>query len=207
MTAVIFCGGDIENYSALPCVNYDEAYILCADSGVRHAIALGLEPNVIVGDHDSWKEEYPKADRVIVCPPEKDFTDTALCVDKAIEYGCGEILIFGGTGGRLDHEFSHFCLMAHALECGVRLRLINEKNEIWMENKPFLLKRGKRRYVSFFPYGGDVTNFTVKGLLYTADNMHLSCSEAAASSNEFDSRDTAEISFSDGTLLVMLCDD
>ena len=76
-----------------------------------------------------------------------------------------------------------------------------------MENKPFSLKRGKRRYVSFFPYGGDVTNFTVKGLLYTADNMHLSCSEAAASSNEFDSRDTAEISFSDGTLLVMLCDD
>lgn len=207
MTAVIFCGGNIESYSDLPYVNYNEAYVLCADSGVRHAIALGLKPNVIIGDRDSWKEEYPDADKVIVCPPEKDFTDTALCVDTAIEYGCDEILLFGGTGGRLDHEFSHFCLMAHALECGVRLKLIDNRNEIWMENKPFTLKRGEKRYVSFFPYGGDVEGFTVSGLLYTAENMHLSCSEAAASSNEFGESDTAEISFSCGTVLVMLCRD
>ena len=130
-----------------------------------------------------------------------------MAIDCAIENGADEILLFGGLGGRIDHEFSHFCLIKYALDRRVRLKLIDDINEIWMENKPFELRRGRKKYVSFFPYSGAVTDFTIKGLKYEAENMTLSTGEVQASSNEFAESDIAKISFDNGTLLVMLCDD
>lgn len=211
-TAVIFCGAEIENYNFLREIDFSSAYIICADSGIRHAIALKLEPNLVIGDHDSWCGVYPEKTEKFECKPEKDDTDTALCIDEAIERGFKKIILLGATGGRLDHEFSHYCLMAKGLEKGVRIKMIDENNEIWMENKPFELSRAEvercgMRYVSFFPYGRDVLNFSVCGLKYSAENIRLRCSAAVASSNEFDGETTAKIDFSDGTVLVMICKD
>lgn len=211
-TAAVFCGADIKDYGFLNAIDLSSAYIICADSGLRHAKALGIKPNLIVGDHDSWHGTYPDGSEKIECRPEKDFTDTDICIREAIGSGYDTILLFGATGGRLDHEFSHYCLMAYALKRGARVKMIDENNEIWMENKPFKLKRGDverngKRYVSFFPYGRDIDCFSVRGLKYTADKIPLKCSEATASSNEFDGGDTAEIDFSDGIVLVMLCRD
>ena len=211
-TAVIFCGAEIENYDFLKRIDFTSMYIICADSVLRHAKALKLEPNLVVGDHDSWCGEYPESAERIECKPEKDDTDAGLCINGAIEREFNKILLLGATGGRLDHEFSHYCLMANALERGVRITMIDENNEIWLENKPFELSRAEvdrdgKRYVSFFSYGGDVQNFSVHGLKYTAENINLKCSAAVASSNEFDGGDTAKIDFSDGMVLVMICKD
>lgn len=211
-TAVIFCGADIARYDYLKEIDFSAAYIICADSGIRHARALNLKPNLVVGDHDSWHGEYPEYAEKIECNPKKDDTDTGLCINRAIELGFDEIILFGATGGRLDHEFSHYCLMMGALKRGVTIKMIDENNEIRMENKPFELNRAEverngKRYISFFPYGGDVRNFSVHGLKYTAENINLKCSMAVASSNEFSDGDTAEIDFSDGVVLVMICKD
>ena len=170
--------------------------------------ALGITPDVVIGDRDSYAE-YLGLDtaEVLVYPAEKDFTDTHLCVDYAIEKGCSEIELLGGFGGRHDHEYSHYCLMAYALKKGVKLKMTDKYNEIWMEDKPFILEKGKRKYVSFFPYGSDVEGFSVKGLKYSAKDITLSCGLVQASSNEFEDCERAEVSFKGGMLLVMLCDD
>ena len=97
--------------------------------------------------------------------------------------------------------------MSYAIDKGAKLTMSNEYNDIWMEDKPFVLKKTSRKYVSFFPYGGDVDGFCVKGLKYSADNVVLSCKLVQASSNEFVDCETAEITFNSGRVLVMLCDD
>ena len=61
--------------------------------------------------------------------------------------------------------------------------------------------------MSFFPYGGNVEGFTVKGLKYSAENIILDCGEAQASSNEFTDSEKAEILFNKGYVLVMRCKD
>ena len=205
--AVIFCGGPIENYDYLKDMDFQGRLLICADGGLKHLIELGLDPDVIIGDNDSWMGEYPDCAEVIKLPAEKDFTDTHFCIDYLVERGYTNIEIIGGIGGRCDHEFSHYCLLAYGLKRGVKIRLTDEHNEIWMENKPFTLCKGKKKYISFFPFDGAVEGFSVSGLKYLADNMRLECDKVQASSNEFLDYEKAEINFKSGNLLVMLCDD
>ncbi len=209
MKAVIFCGGEIENYEKLKQRCFDDILVLCADSGLKHTEALGIVPDIIIGDNDSWTAEYVKSEKteVFVYPAKKDFTDTHLCVDCAIERGCREIEILGGFGGRHDHEYSHYCLMAYALKKGVKVKMSDAHNDVWMENKPFVLEKTNRKYVSFFPFGGDVEGFSVSGLKYSARDMTLLCGFVQATSNEFTDCGRAEVDFKSGMLLVMLCDD
>ncbi len=204
MKAIIFCGGRIEDYSYIDIEKDD--FIICADGGFRHAEVMKITPDIIIGDNDSWGKGYPDGIEVISCPSKKDYTDTERCIDYAIEKGYTKIDIYGGLGGRLDHEYSNYCLLAYALEKGVKVKLINKHNEIWMEDKPLKIEKGDKKYVSFFPYGGEVKDFSVKGLKYEGENMTLMADSTLTVSNEF-INSHAEVSFKDGILLVMLCND
>ena len=94
--AVIFSGGAFEkpDWVTLP----KDAMILCADSGLRHARALGISPDWVLGDFDSSSEQ-PEGESVLRYPPEKDDTDAMLAVKQALSLGAEEIQIYGGLGG------------------------------------------------------------------------------------------------------------
>ncbi len=203
--AIIFCSGEMDtDHVWLP--EYQKDLVLCADGGYRHAKRLGIIPDLIIGDLDSGISEYPSEVASRIYPSEKDATDTNLCLDYAMEQGCQEVIILGGFGGRLDHEFSHYSLLLYGLRRGVRVKLVNGCHEIWMEDKPFVLKPDNKKYVSFFPFGGDVENFSVRGLKYEAECIKLSCDLVQASSNQFKDGKIAEISFEKGgILLIMRC--
>ena len=89
--AVIFSGGAFEkpDWVTLP----KDAMILCADSGLRHARALGISPDWVLGDFDSSSEQ-PEGESVLRYPPEKDDTDTMLAVKQALSVGAEEIQIY-----------------------------------------------------------------------------------------------------------------
>lgn len=207
MKAVIFCSGEIRDYDYYKKIDFSDCLIICADNGYSHAKALGITPDVIIGDNDSYKEEYPSEIKHYLYPPEKDKTDTNIAVDYAIEHGCTEIYLYGGLGGRIDQEFSHFCLMKYALDRGAHLSMIDDINEIRMEDKSFTLSDSGRKYVSFFPYGGEVKNVSIRGFKYEADNITLSPALVQASSNEFVDGECGSVDFDNGTIIVMLCDD
>ena len=207
--AIIFSSAAVTDYSYLEERDFGGSLVICADGGYKHARRLGIVPDIFLGDNDSFAAEIPDGVEHVIYPPEKDKTDTNIAVDYAIGRGADEIVLIGGIGGRIDQEFTHFCLMEYALKRGVRLKMIDDINEIWMESEPFTLKKSdcRKKYVSFFAYGGRVENFSVKGLKYEAEGMSLDPGLVQASSNEFAEAETAEICFDSGTVLVMLCDD
>lgn len=205
--SIIFSSGEIRDYNYLKSINFSEYLVICADNGYSHALELGVVPDIIVGDNDSYKNNYPSSVKHFVFPPEKDKTDTNIAIDYAIEQGCKEIELYGGLGGRIDQEFSHFCLMKYALDRGVRLKMVDEINEIWMENKSFTVPYSDKKYVSFFPYGGEIKNVSITGFKYEANNITLSPGLVQASSNEYINGGKAEVKFDNGTILVMLCTD
>ena len=49
MRATIFINGIIADYSSLNRWLREDDYLICADGGVRHCLAMGLRPTVIVG--------------------------------------------------------------------------------------------------------------------------------------------------------------
>lgn len=208
MKSIIFCSAEIKDYSYLSNINFSEYLIICADGGYEHAMRLGIIPNVIIGDNDSWSIEYPDSIETYSYPPDKDKTDTNLAIDYAIEHGCTEIEIHGGIGGRIDQEFTHFCLMKYALDKNITLKLIDDINEVWMENKSFNLQpNSNKKYVSFFSYAGIVENISIKNFKYEADSLTLDPGLVQASSNEFSDNKVGRVEFENGIVIVMLCND
>lgn len=205
MKAVILCGGltDLKAKSIIS----DGDMIICADGGWNYARDNGIVPDMIIGDCDSSDEAYPSCIPHMVYPAEKDKTDTALCVDYAIENGCENIVLLGATGGRLDHEYANYNLLVYGLEKGVRIRIVDGNNEVWAENKPFYVRKNDKKYISFFAFGGTVRGLTIKGLKYPTSNLELGCNSTLTCGNEFDRDDEAYIEFTDGILLVMCCND
>ncbi|HHI81594.1 MAG TPA: thiamine diphosphokinase [Rhizobiales bacterium] len=99
-----------------------KARTIAADSGIRHARALGLEPELWVGDFDSTEsqllEEYRHVRRE-THQRNKDETDGAIAIARALEKGAGELVLVGAHGGRSDHVLSHFIQMTALKQMGI----------------------------------------------------------------------------------------
>ena len=81
--------------------------IIAADAGYRTCQNIGITPNILLGDFDSMPAPETTA-HTIHLPVEKDDTDTLAAVRVALEHGCEEVHIYGGTGGsRLDHTLAN----------------------------------------------------------------------------------------------------
>jgi thiamine pyrophosphokinase len=84
---------------------------IAADGGIRHAAALGLRPELWLGDFDSMPDGsadlYRDVPR-IAFPADKDRTDGELAVEAARERGASDLLLAGAFGGpRADHALLH----------------------------------------------------------------------------------------------------
>ena len=207
MRCYIFASAKILSYDYLKSIDFSDSLVICADGGIVHANKLGIECDIWLGDGDSLNDVGFSAKEKISFPVKKDNTDTDLAVELALKRGYKDITIIGGIGGRLDHEFSHFCLLKKIAESGAVGRLVDEKNTVTIKNRSFKIYPDGRKYVSFFPYGGDVENFSVKGLEYEAEGMTLECSKAQASSNSFLGDTPGEVTFDKGCVLVITSDD
>ena len=120
-TCVIFCAAEFDRL-AKPLAQDD--LIIAADGGLRHTQALGLNPDVILGDFDSLGY-VPEDSRVF--PVEKDDTDAMLAVRLGLERGCTEFYLYGGLDGpRLDHTVANFQTLAYLATHGARGWLIGK---------------------------------------------------------------------------------
>ncbi|MBS9334490.1 thiamine diphosphokinase [Fructobacillus sp. M1-13] len=88
-----------------------------ADRGALFLMEAGIEPLFAVGDFDSVSDDerqrliaYQKEREMTIYPAHKDYTDTALAVRYAMAAGADDIVLYGATGGRLDHELSNLTI-------------------------------------------------------------------------------------------------
>ncbi len=106
--------------------------VIAADSGMAHAEALGLAPELWVGDFDSSPpellEKYPKVEKKVY-PSDKDQTDGELAVEAALAMGASELWLLGALGGRSDHGLSHLLLSIKLTGQGVKVVLSGGKEE------------------------------------------------------------------------------
>lgn len=107
MKAVILAGGRLLPSPQVEGLVANASLILAADSGLRHARALGLEPAAVVGDFDSVAADdlaaFPELPRVRH-PVRKDALDLELAADLALERGATQLVILGAFGSRLDQS-------------------------------------------------------------------------------------------------------
>lgn len=118
----ILLGGDLVATPRLA-RQLDGVRVIAADSGMRHAAALGLAPELWTGDFDSVDEALRDAHAgvpVEAFPSEKDKTDGEIAVDAALARGARELVLVGAFGGaRADHAFLHLAAAQRLAEEGV----------------------------------------------------------------------------------------
>ena len=119
---VILLGGDM-TATARFAAQAAGARVIAADSGIRHAVPLGLVPELWVGDFDSAAEDDHRRHADVprrTFPAAKDKTDGELAVDIALDEGADTLVLAGAFGGdRADHAFLQLALATRMAERGV----------------------------------------------------------------------------------------
>ena len=126
MKAIILAGGNLLPAPYLRELVAGAGIVLAADSGLRHAQALGLEPQAVVGDFDSVSAEvlarYPELPRH-PHPVDKDLLDLELAIDLALERGATRLVVLGAFGSRLDQTLAALLIGARLVRDGTPVSL------------------------------------------------------------------------------------
>lgn len=195
--AVIIGNGNVQDYNYLKNKICDTDFIICADGGYNHAVKMGIEPDVLIGDFDSAIHYETVADR-IEYPKRKDFTDGELAVMYAKERGFDNIVLTAMTGDRLDHTIADILLLA---KCKNGM-LIDDNNEIYLLRDEIEISGRKGQIISVIPISLDTEGVATSGLEYPLCDETLYFASSRGVSNVM-IEDKCKISIKKGMALVI----
>ncbi|WP_374688732.1 thiamine diphosphokinase [Promineifilum sp.] len=164
--------------------------VIAADGGLRHLLALGRRPDVLIGDLDSlppgvaaelagWETE------VIRYPAAKDATDLELALLLARQrFPDCELLILGGFGGRLDQTLANILLLAHPDLTGHPVRFVEARESAWLVTDETRIDGRPGDTVSLIPLGGPARVVETTGLRWPLRDETLAFGPARGISNE-----------------------
>lgn len=161
-------------------------YIICADRGLKNAEYLGITPDLIVGDMDSYDGNTGKFSCATVSfPREKDKTDTELAIEFARDVSPDEIIIIGALGKRFDHALGNIHLLCKGFTTGIPVVIIDSHQRIDLVWKNLYVDSGKAGdVISLIPFSSEVTGIVTSGLKYPLENETLYAGETRGISNE-----------------------
>jgi thiamine pyrophosphokinase len=204
---IIFANGELPDLSKAHQLLRPDDTIICADGGTRHALGLGVQPNLIVGDMDSaektqLQELQNKGVAVELFPRDKNETDLELAIDRALELKPEHILIIAALGGRLDQTLANITLLADPRLAGFDVRLDDGVEEIFLCRDQAQVQGRSGDLVSLIPWQGAVSEVQTKDLKYPLRRETLYPDRTRGVSNEM-LGSTASISIGSGLLLVV----
>jgi len=198
---VIVSGGD---FSPAEDLQPGEDFVIACDRGYTYCHRLGLKPDLVISDFDSYRGEVDASVPVNTYASEKDDTDTMLAVRYAIEHGFDGILLCCALGGRLDHLIANLQSMIFARKHGIRAFLHSEDTEITVLMKErLIIPRREGWSLSVFAFDGPCRGVCIRGAKYTLENAEILPSFPIGVSNQW-AEDQAEIAVSEGILFVVL---
>lgn len=177
-------------------------YVIAADAGYGYCKENNLIPDAVIGDFDSLGS-VPEADNVIKLNPVKDITDMHAAIEIGIEKGFSEFVLYGATGGRLDHTLANLQLIASLSQKGYKAKIADGDRIITaITNGKISFDASYKGYVSAFSHTDKCEGVTIKGLKYCLDNETLTNSFALGVSNEFIGKES-EIIIGNGTAIII----
>ena len=204
MRCVIISGSPETNPDFIKQAVKPDDYVICADRGYEFASLAGVEPNLIVGDFDSYKEKISAACEIVKLNPHKDDTDTINSIDLAFEKGFTDFLLLGALGGRTDHTFANITSLLYIADKGGRGVLLSEKERIELLNKgEYFYEKYCGKNFSLFPFGCESVCVSYRGVEYPLERYTLKSSVPLGISNVFTS-EKSKIKIYDGNAILII---
>jgi thiamine pyrophosphokinase len=218
--ALVVANGDVPSRPALdsawPGWDADIADVIAADGGLVRARALGVVPNLLIGDMDSLApalaaDAEAEGIAILRARVDKDESDAELALLEAVRRGATRVTVLGAFGGpRLDHALANLWLLAHPRLAGIDIVLLDAGSRASLLTAPAadgsaVLRRlpgPVGSTVSLLPLGGDATGITTAGLRYPLLDEPLITGPARGLSNVRTGTD-ASVTVRRGRLLVV----
>ena len=200
-SCLIISGGD---FAPLP-ENLEYDYVIACDHGYDHALKLGIEPNLILGDFDScdFDKETVKDIPVETYPVCKDDTDTMLAVKKALSLGYRNIVIVCALGSRFDHSLANIQSMAYIAEHGGECELFGKGEQLKsLCNGSIELPKKENYSLSLFSLTDKCEGISIKGSEYDCEDVTLTNTFPLGVSNKWKD-DVVTVSVRSGILLTV----
>lgn len=204
-SAIVFTGGD-PPYPQVRRMLPEPAVVIGADSGLDHALALGIAVDHVIGDLDSVSAEgLAKAEaagtRVHRHPAAKDATDLELALDLAREVA-DHIVVVGGDGGRLDHLLGTAVLLGSDRYADRDIAGFLGPAAVRVIRSRTALTGRPGELLTLLALGGPADGVVTAGLRYPLRGESLLPGSSRGVSNEFIT-ENAEVSLAAGVLLAI----
>jgi len=195
----LIANGDLVNPEAIRERIRSFPILVAVDGGLKHCHALGLQPDLIVGDFDSTLpsllESYSGIARLQV-PREKDQTDLEIAIQEVMGAETQEVTVFASLGGRADHTLGNIVLLSRYAG---RLFLESDRERLFVIDQTVTLDCAVGQTISLIPLNGPVHGVTTQGLQWelvgcTLDKNFIGISNVAT-------RSQVVIQVADGDLL------
>ena len=195
---IIFCAG---GFDVLAQPIGKEDIVIAADGGARHTAALGITPQIALGDFDSLGYIPAGAE---VFPVEKDDTDAMLAIKKGLALGCRDFVLYGSLDGdRLEHTVANFQALQYLSDHGARGTLVGLRQIVTLiQNGAICFPARFAGDVSVFCLGADARGVTIENLYYNVENTTLTSGFPLGVSNHFVGKE-ATVSVKEGSLLLI----
>jgi thiamine pyrophosphokinase len=204
---LIFANGILPDVEKARSLVQPEDFILCADGGTHHALAMGIDPGLVIGDFDSLHpDEAEQAEnagaQILRYPHEKDETDLELAINHALGLKPTSIVILGALGNRLDQTLGNIALLSDS-----RLAVLDVRLDDGLEEAVFCRDRSEVHgnagdLLSLIPWSAAVRGVRTEGLKWPLNNETLYPDKTRGISNEF-LANSAVVSLESGSLLLV----
>lgn len=205
-TWIVVTGGDPIDRAALTGIP-PATPVIAADSGIDHALALGLRVDVAIGDFDSVSaagltDAADAGAAVERHPVAKDATDLELALDAALERGARRVHVLGGHGGRLDHLLANALLLASHRYEAIELTAQMGTASVTVVRAEAALTGAVGDTLSLLAVHGPAVGVTTTGLRYPLRDEDLLPGSTRGVSNQL-LEPHATVRLGRGTLLVV----
>ena len=199
---VIVGGADISDYNSIGCYLREDDYFIFCDSGLKHLYELKVKPGLIVGDFDSHCNPRLEVE-TIVLPCEKDDTDTVYAVKEALKRGYDEFLLIGVIGARLDHTLGNVSILLFLDSLGKKGTIIDDYSEMQIVSDRPAFIEDSYAFFSLLNITGTAKGIDIRNAKYPLKNGQIDCEYQYGISNEVLPGSTAEVTVSEGKLLLI----
>jgi len=228
---VIIGGAAIGDYETVRSYLRRDDFIIFCDCGLKHVKGLRVDPDLTIGDFDSWdmpeessrltvteeealsehlkkkggwsSREKDPGSRLILLPHKKDDTDTVFAVKEGIQRGFDEFLLLGVTGQRMDHTLANIYTLLLLREHKKHGMIVDDFSEMVLAGKTPEEIGSRFPFFSLISLAGSARHITIENALYCLADGEISSEYQYGISNEVLPGKTARVSCLEGALLLI----
>lgn len=177
-------------------------FFIAADGGGNIARSFNTEPDVIIGDLDSFEETGEESSEIIF-DPDQETNDLEKALHYAQKKSANQIYILGATGNRVDHTLKNLSVIKQFDPHFEEIILKDNFGDTRLIPDTFETELKIGTEISLFPLSGKVGGITTSGLKYPLCNEALENGVRDGSSNKV-IENPVHISHKGGDLLLFV---